>query len=131
MQKQLDEKLVKKYPKIFENRYKSPIISCLYFGFECGNGWYWLIDNLCNTIQSYIDNNKHLNIPQVTATQVKEKFGGLRFYIDGGDKHIQGMISLAESMSYNICENCGTTENVTQTKGWVYTRCENCKKDVN
>jgi len=131
MKKELDEKLVKKYPKIFVDRYGDMKKTAMCWGFECGDGWYWLIDNLCDSIQSYIDNNKHLNIPQVVAVQVKEKFGGLRFYIEGGNEYINGMISIAESMSYNICENCGTTENVTQTKGWVYTRCENCKKDVN
>jgi len=131
MKKELDEKLVKKYPEIFADRHEDMKKTAMCWGFDCGDGWYWLIDNLCDTIQSYIDHNKHLDIQQVTATQVKEKYGGLSFYFSGGDKTINGMVWLAESMSYNICEDCGSNENVTQTKGWVYTRCENCKKDVN
>ena len=55
MQEKLDNYLVEKYPKIFINRYKGPMESCLYFGFEHSDGWFWLLDQLCNSIQSYID----------------------------------------------------------------------------
>lgn len=127
MNKELDDKLCKKYPKIFADRYASMQTTCMCWGFDCNDGWYWLIDNLCNTIQNYIDQNQHLNISQVVATQVKEKFGGLRFYINGGDEHIDGIIWLAESLSYHICEKCGSTKDVSQTEGWVYTECPDCK----
>jgi hypothetical protein len=59
-------------------------------------------------------------------TQIKEKFGGLRFYYDGGDDRIQGMVDLAETLSYQICERCGSTKNVQQTTGWITTLCEDC-----
>lgn len=131
MNKKLDNYLVEKYPKIFINRYKGPMESCLYFGFEHNDGWFWLIDQLCNSIQSYIDNNNKYRsedkqISQVVADQIKEKFGGLRFYYSGGDNHIDGMVSFAENMSYNICESCGSIENVGSTSGWVYTICKEC-----
>jgi hypothetical protein len=126
MQEKLDNYLVTKYSKIFINRYKGPMESCLYFGFDCNDGWFWLIDNLCNSIQSYIDNNSHKGISQVVATQVKEKFGGLSFYYSGGDDIIDGMVWLAESMSYDICEFCGSTIDIGQTKGWIYTICKEC-----
>ena len=57
MQEKLDNYLVEKYPKIFINRYKGPMESCLYFGFEHNDGWFWLLDQLCESIQGYIDNN--------------------------------------------------------------------------
>jgi len=128
MNKELTDKLWKKYPKIFAGKDKSIQESLIPFEFECGDGWYWLIDQLCNTIQNYLDSNKHLKLEQVEATQVKEKFGRLSFYIYGGDETIRGMIWLAESMSYNICEICGSTEDITQSSGWVYTRCSKCKE---
>ncbi len=133
MTKELDEKLCKDYPKIFVDRYADMRTTAMCWGFDCGDGWYWLVDNLCNCIQQYIDNNKHLSISQmvydsVVATQVKEKFGGLRFYYTGGDETIDGMVWLAEHLSYNICEKCGSTQNVTQnTEGWVYTLCKTCR----
>ena len=64
--------------------------------------------------------------PTVDLIQVKEKFGGLRFYIDGGNNYIDGMISLAEDMSYRICEICGTSKNIGQTSGWITTICKDC-----
>lgn len=128
MNKELDEKLVNKYSKIFKNRHESMVNTCMCWGFECDDGWYWLIDNLCENIQLYIDNNEHLNIDQVVATQVKEKFGGLRFYYTGGDKKIDGMVNQVENMSYNICEKCGSFDDVTQTKGWIKSLCKNCIK---
>ena len=131
MEKELDEKLVKAYPLIFKDRHVDMKETAMCWGFECGDGWYWLIDNLCNSIQSYIDLNQAHNpdITQIVATQVKEKYGSLRFYYNGGDRLIDGMVWLAENLSYKICEDCGSTENVTQTEGWIYTRCEKCHKE--
>jgi hypothetical protein len=131
MKAELDKQLCEKYPKIFRDRNADMRTTAMCWGFEHGSGWYWLINQLCNHIQSYIDLNPHLKIPQVVATQVKEKYGGLRFYYKGGDKHIAGAVSLAEHLSYSICEECGSTHNVTQTKGWVYTMCEECMKNIN
>lgn len=66
--------------------------------------------------------------PQIIAAQVKEKFGGLRFYINGGTNEQYDTISFAESLSYNICENCGSTKNVTtEGKGWIKSLCKKCK----
>ena len=120
MSPELDEKLVKKYPKIFENRHSDPMKTAMCWGFECDNGWYWLIDKLCEHVQQYIDINK---APQIVATQVKEKFGGLRFYYDGGNQHIDGIVSHAEHLSYSICEICGTHDKVGTTTGWNKTLC--------
>lgn len=53
----------------------------------------------------------------------------LRFYYDGGDEKIDGMVWLAEHMSYYICEDCGSTKNIGQTKGWITTLCEDCSKN--
>jgi len=57
------------------------------------------------------------------AVQVKEKFGGLRFYVNGAtDKH-WNFISFAESMSYRTCEECGAVGK-TYTDGWHRTLCD-------
>lgn len=57
------------------------------------------------------------------AVQVKEKFGGLRFYVQAAtDKHYQ-YISFAESMSYRTCEECGSPGK-TYTDGWHMTLCD-------
>ena len=113
----LDQALCTKYPKILS--------SLRYGSIECGDGWYDLIDTLCLLIQSYIDT--HDQMPQVVALQVKEKFGGLRFYCDGGNEYINGMIRLAEELSYHICDECGN-KGESNTDGWIATRCPNHHK---
>jgi len=62
-----------------------------------------------------------LKVP--VAVQVKEKFGGLRFYVNGAtDKH-WSYINFAESMSYRTCEECGAPGK-TYTDGWHTTLCD-------
>ena len=121
----LQEELFKKYPKIFVQKDLSIKETCMCWGFDCGDGWYWLIDRLCESMQNYIDANDK---EQVEATQVKEKYGGMSFYTIGGDELIQGMIWLAETMSTAICEKCGSTTEVTPTEGWIKTLCSKCHK---
>jgi hypothetical protein len=62
-------------------------------------------------------------VEQVVATQVKEKFGTLRFYYDGGDDYIRGLDAMADSMSGRICEDCGKPGKRT-TGGWIRTLCD-------
>jgi len=65
MKKELDEQLVKKYPKIFVNRRGDMRETAMCWGFECLDGWYDIIDNLCRVIQNHVDNkqrNYHFNV---------------------------------------------------------------------
>ena len=62
-----------------------------------------------------------LKVP--VATQVKEKFGGLRFYVQAATKEHYNYISFAESMSYHTCEECGAPGK-TYTDGWHMTLCD-------
>ncbi len=67
-------------------------------------------------------------IPQVVAVQVKEKFGGLRFYCDGGDDFTEGLIQMAEIMSERTCEDCGNKGKLYK-QGWHKTLCETHAKE--
>ncbi len=63
------------------------------------------------------------DVPQFKASQVKEKFGTLRFYYEGGDDFIAGVVMMAESMSGNTCEVCGD-KGSTGGAGWISTLCD-------
>jgi len=132
MKPELDEALCQKYPKIFKHRNGSIKETCMAWGFECGDGWYDIIDILCHEIQHHIDwKGKDLSeyereSLQVVADQVKEKYGTLRFYYSGGDEIVEGLVSMAESMTHRTCEDCGCPGEQTHT-GWVKTLCEKCK----
>lgn len=62
-------------------------------------------------------------IEQLVATQIKEKFGGLRFYCDGGDEFTEGLIQMAEMMADCTCEVCGKPGS-TRGGGWIKTLCD-------
>jgi hypothetical protein len=187
MKTELQQKLLKKYPEFFQTDLKiytgekpmleevkelvkqEEMVLPIQFGFECGDGWYMLLDELMGEIQQYLKyHNESLDrefkykwmwnlqrwlrlkahtqksiwkdlaewiydhAPKgkphisIRIDQIKEKFGGLRFYYSGGDKEISGMTRLAESLSYKICEYCGTTFNVGMTKGWICVICKDC-----
>jgi hypothetical protein len=174
MKKELDELLCKKYPKIFKDRNGDMKETLMCWGFECGDGWFNIIDQLCANIQHHIDwsiknretaisynqmisdakagdwarfnewykgvkvesreqykertlNGEFQEIPdliqQVVAVQIKEKFGTLRFYYNGGDSKIEGMVRLAESMSAVTCEECGKPGQ-QRSGGWIRTLCD-------
>jgi hypothetical protein len=139
MKKELEEKLFQKYPKIFAQKDLSMSQTCMCWGIDTGDGWYNLLDVLCNNIQSHLDNIERANeykkekgqettpIEQIEAVQVKEKFGGLRFYVNYQDQYIEGLIDMAESMSYKICETCGNTGSPNK-EGWIITLCEHCRE---
>jgi len=125
MKRELDELLCQRYPKMMVNRNKSMIETCMCWGFDCGDGWFNILNQLMGSIQHHLDwkNKNGLVVEQVTLDQVKEKFGTLRFYYSGGDDVVDGMVRLAESMTCVTCEVCGSpgTQN---SGGWITTLCE-------
>ena len=128
MKQELEDSLSKKYPKLFVNIDADMTTTAMCWGFECGDGWYNIINTLCANIQNHIDwkNKKEIVVPQVIVDQVKEKFGGLRFYYEGGDDVIDGMVRMAEGMSEVTCEICGKPGE-SQGSGWIRTLCEDHK----
>jgi hypothetical protein len=110
--KQMEEK----FPKMFEHKYG---------GFAVGAGWYPILEALCANIQSHIDwrNRENEVVPQVVVEQIKEKFGGLRFYYQGGDEQIHGMVRMAEAWAANCCEEC-CAPGIRRNGGWIRTLCD-------
>jgi hypothetical protein len=128
MNKELQDKLYKDFPKIFAQRKLPMTQTCMCWGVDTGDGWYALLYALCELIQRAIDNDE--KITQLEATQVKEKFGGLRFYYTGGNTFIYNIITMAEHMSFYTCEVCGTTKDAAPNNdGWITTLCPNCREE--
>jgi len=80
-------------------------------GIEADHPWRtYIVKKIFSRIETFlVPRNKYKlsPIPEVKIGQIKEKFGTLRFYYDGGDSVIQGMVSFAEAMSDSICEMTG------------------------
>ena len=117
MHEQLDALLCTRYPAIFSAG--DPGNQRL-FVFECGDGWFTLIDAACALIQRQIDIT---GTQQLVASQVKEKFGGLRFYYRQGNDYAASVVDLAESLSTHVCEVCGALGKVISASGWMRARC--------
>jgi hypothetical protein len=55
MKQELDKLLCEKYPKMMVNRNKPMMETCMCWGFECGAGWFNILDQLMGNIQHHID----------------------------------------------------------------------------
>ena len=152
MNKELEKKLSDKFPfmkkgKSLIEQHNAGFIDDLYsaFGLECGDGWYDLIYELCTEIQKAIDESR---LPvNVEINQVKEKYGGLRFYyslnfkenglgsIDANKRKelsekIFKLTNIYEDKSYGVCELCGKPGKLREDLDWMQTLCEECYSKV-
>lgn len=144
--------LLVKYPELFEDED---------FYISCGDGWASLLNALLHVIncslgryrevqkikarieqrgdeipawiEKYFKENKHDPYGHFSIVQIKEKFGGLRFYVGFGEMSgelmakVNGAIQLAESLSYSICEKCGAPGETRSTGYYIRTLCDKCK----
>lgn len=109
------------FPNLFKEYGGDPRHTCMAWGFAVSDGWFEIIKELAEKLEPM----------GVVAAQVKEKFGGLRFYINPVDKSIfdevYKYINEAESKSYETCEKCGKPGS-RRGGGWVITLCDECDK---
>ncbi len=80
---------------------------------QVGKGWHGLLYELYMLRQFY---------PSVKVAQVKEKFGDLRFYVDGATEEWYNKATPIIDRSMNTCEECGRPGKIRPT-GWVMTLC--------
>jgi len=139
------EEYIEKYQHLFKDHWALP---------EVGDGWIPLIDKLTSMINNKIEDIKKYNdgwlenevitpedhetnkklMENFKIVQIKEKFGGLRFYVEGTEykkhKDIHGWIQFAEIMANYLCEGCGTNQGLGSTSGWMRTICKPCAVDM-
>lgn len=81
----------------------------------------WDIERAEEAMENDIDITPKLDY--IRVAQIKEKFGGLRFYYDGGDDYISGLVTMAESWAGRTCETCGE-RGKQRGGGWIRTLCD-------
>lgn len=117
MNKELTNQLIEAYPDMFGEPKRGPLKRR--FHIECGDGWFNILKSLCDDI--------HAMRPRVL--QIKEKFGGLRFYAsfpsDYGDQGWK-RVRQAEEEAWQTCESCGNPGEMKIIEGWRYTLCQLC-----
>ncbi len=88
------EKLYNDFPELYKQNSLPMSQTCMCWGFECDDTWFDLIYQLSKDLSA-------LDVIPVAA-QVKEKFGGLRFYIDSYTDEAEALIDIAEKASYEV-----------------------------
>ena len=83
---------------------------------EISNGWFGLVKEL---IEDCIALGWDKQI-----CQIKEKFGGLRFYINSAPEEVFKRIREAEDKSFTTCEVTGNPGQLRTDIGWYRTLCE-------
>ena len=103
-----------------------PFLQKVRCGVSFGRGWEPLIRKLCEDISEILKGYPEFDF---RVEQIKEKFGGLRFYPGalGQDLFdpITDLISAAEQESYKVCEDCGAPGEIREG-GWIRVLCEKC-----
>lgn len=91
------------------------------WGLTIGDGWVPLLEQLCANLSIVI-----AGLAEFRALQVKEKLGGLRFYVRGGNERTWALIEASVHASQQICEGCGAPSEVRSQGGWLTTLCNAC-----
>lgn len=113
MKQELQNKLFNAFPAMFIQEDWS------IQGITAGDGWYDVIYDLCTILMQVS--------PKTRAVQVKEKFGGLRFYVDTTTEEGYKAIDASEELSLRTCEDCGGPGSPNDV-GWITTLCDSCRE---
>lgn len=122
MRDDLDEALVRDFPNLYRMRHESMQNTCMCWGFP-GDGWEPLIRRLSEKLEAEILKQEDTSL--FYADQVKEKFGGLRFYMSAYTDAMHAAIREAEEEAWKTCEHCGAPGK-PRPGGWIKTLCDEC-----
>lgn len=87
--------------------------------YTCGDGWRNLIDTAIDQIK-FTDH-------RIVIDEVIERRGGLKINYHPRNAHADSIITLAERIAAETCENCGGHPARSQlVKGWWKTYCAAC-----
>jgi len=117
------DKIIQKYPYLYKEVKH----------IECDIGWYKLIDRLSKDLEKLIIELKENDYEEdqyeflPCASQIKEKYGSLRFYMSSGTDKMDKLIEKAEQESCEICKICGKIGRIDDS-GWLSCLCEKCRK---
>jgi hypothetical protein len=131
-----DELLCKRFPHLFADRNLSMTQTAMCWGFEIGPGWMGLIYEAASKLEplivKMIDDTIKANDLQTLefiprASQIKEKYGQLAFYMTSSTDEMDEIIRVAEDKSAETCETCGEPGKL-RGQGWYYTACDKCSE---
>lgn len=118
MKEQLEQKLYDEFPSLFSGEDRE-----VFCGFQCHDGWFALIRELCEKIVAVMVKKSPGDYdPEVL--EVKEKMGELRFHMVLAPDEVYDLIERFEKKSSTICEICGKPgKTIAKPKTYKLTRC--------
>lgn len=142
MKEELEQQLEHDFPFMQKSRVKEERNTYKIFGCECGDGWYGLIHELCQSITDrYVKEEILPENIDLIPIQIKEKFGILSYYysfkdmpckesVDDSKKKLRNDIAYIvhnyQEKSMSICENCGKSGKLRSDLPWEQTLCDQC-----
>ena len=105
-----------------ERRYEPWFSQCAW-GIAVDDGWRGLLEDLCERLHEVMSEAERA---EFRVTQVKEKFGSLRFYTAATPRAAEPLIDRAEEVSARTCERCGGPGVVHAHRGWYRCLCTAC-----
>ena len=123
MRKELEQRLLERWPRWFDTEGD---IRCTAMprGFEHDDGWFDILWRLCEDLEPLVAEFEQESGTQFEVLQVKEKFGGLRFYVNcRRNEAIRQRIGIAADESFRTCEICGQPGTLREAR-WIKTLCD-------
>ena len=126
MLQELEQRFVERWPTWF-NTEGDIRLTATARGFEHDDGWFDILWRLCADLEPLVaEFEQETGIP-LEVLQVKEKFGGLRFYVNGRrNKAMSQRIGAAAQESFHTCEVCGQPGELREER-WIRTLCDPCQ----
>lgn len=119
MKRELQQKFYDRWPEMFKGRSEPVTQNLMAFGFDHADGWFDLEWKLCEKLEKVAP-------PEYKLFQVKEKFGGLRWYDEGGNEQTHELVGEAMKEASRTCEACGKPGALRMDRRWIRTLCEGC-----
>jgi hypothetical protein len=128
MRKELEQKLVERCPTWFNTKgdVRHTLMS---FAFQHEDGWFDILWRLCEDLEPLVAALEKQTERSFEILQVKEKFGGLRFYVNHANDAIRQRIKVAQQESFRTCEVCGQPGKCREV-GRIKTLCDEHASEV-
>jgi hypothetical protein len=123
MSKALEQKMVERWPTWF-NTGGDIKDTAMARGFEHDDGWFGILWRLCEDLEPLVAEFEEAGGPKFEVLQVKDNFGGLRFYVNcRRNEAIRQLIGIAADESFHTCEVCGQPGRLREDR-WIKTLCD-------
>lgn len=102
-----------------------------YCGCSVGGGWNGIVSKASAALAALgpVDTGDPVIDGRLAVIQVKEKFGGLRIYLNFDTEETDAIVKAAAEEAARTCEFCGNPGELYTKRGWFTTLCKECNED--